>query len=70
MTTDVVEPESFTYHESDSNPNSELELLQAGGRKPSRKTGRKTGRQEDGREDEQDDKDDEDDVVKYTILGD
>ena len=43
MTTDVVEPESFTYHESDSNPNSELELLQAGGRKPSRKTGRKTG---------------------------
>ena len=30
-TTDVVEPESLTYYESDSNPDSELELLQAGG---------------------------------------
>ena len=26
-TTDVVEPESLTYHESDSNPDSELEPL-------------------------------------------
>ena len=42
-TTDVVEPESFTYHESDSNPDSELELLQAGGQQAEQED-----RQEDG----------------------
>jgi hypothetical protein len=58
MTTDAVNPESFTYHESDSNPDSELELLQAGGQQAEQEDG-----QEDGQEDEQDD------VVKYAILG-
>ena len=54
-TTDVVEPESLTYYESDSNPDSELELLQAGGQQAEqedrqedgqagRRAGRETGR--------------------------